>query len=238
MKVLLFDIETTPFHIVAWGVREQNAAAVLRNRELLCAAYQWLGDSKIHFIRRKNLAQDADKDMAQKLGALFDEADFLVAHNGSGFDKPVVYSRFVKHKITPPAPAKMIDTCLQARQFGFPSNRLKDLAEYLGIGTKRETGGIGLWMDCLAGKKDAWRKMEDYNRHDVRLLAQVRERLQPYLESHPNIVGERRVCPRCGGTLNSRGWTYNTTMKYRLLRCKQCKANVREKKGQSFTEVK
>jgi len=77
----------------------------------------------------------------------------------------------------------------------------------------------------MAGNKQEWKKMVDYNKQDVILLEKIYLRLRPWIKSHPNmgIYLDRAVCPKCGsGDIEFRGFTMTTTKKYHRFQCKNC----------------
>jgi hypothetical protein len=126
----------------------------------------------------------------------------------------------------PPSPSKVVDTLREARKyFYFTSNRLGNLGEILGVGTKEPTGGFKLWKQCMEGDKKAWKAMIDYCKQDVRLLEQVYLKLRPFINNHPNIgsITGNGVCPKCGSKeITYRGYAITTAGKYRRFQCKDC----------------
>jgi hypothetical protein len=128
--------------------------------------------------------------------------------------------------LNPPEPYKQIDTKLVAkRYFNFDSNSLKDLAEFLGITKKLETGGYELWRGCENGEKWAWKMMEKYNNQDVKVLEELYLTMLPYMDNHPNVGllrGELEACPNCGSLkLQRRGLTPHIRPQQRV-QCMSC----------------
>ncbi len=219
IKTLIYDIETSYTIGAVWGLYEQNVAYVLQEPYMLSFAYKWLGEKKVHVLSLRDFPlykkdKKNDKSLVSKLRDLFDEADIIIAHNGNSFDQKWAYARFIVHGLTPPSPAKYVDTKLIAKsKFRFNSNSLNNLGKYLGIGCKIDTGGINLWVKCIEqDDQKSWDKMEKYNKQDVVLLEQVYLKMLPYITNHPNvgiIGGDRSICPNCGSThLQSRGVKY------------------------------
>ena len=83
-----------------------------------------------------------------------------------------------------------------------------------------------LWVDCMNKDSDAWAKMEDYNKHDVVLLEKLYIQSLPWITNHPNhgmFSGGELVCPICGGNhIQSRGYSYAKSLKYRRFQCQAC----------------
>ena len=231
-KILLFDIETAPLLSENWGFYEQTALRVMRASYLISFAYKWLGDKSVRAYSHLNCAGKSvkdDKRRVKKLWELFNQAHVVVAHNGRDFDVKMAMAYFVHNGLPPPRPFKIVDTKLVAkRHFRFYSNKLDELAAYLGIGRKYPTGGIDLWFQCMAGNRQALKKMVTYNKHDVVLLEEVYLRLRPFMDVHPNyniMLGRVTACPNCGGhTLQARGFHVTRVTKAQRYQCQNCGA--------------
>ena len=222
-KILLYDIETAPNLGYIWGKYEQDVIDYTKEWHILCFAYKWLGESKIHSFALPDFKCKDDKMVVKELWKLFDEADILIAHNGNRFDQKKVTARFIYHKLSPPSPYKSVDT-LQAikRVASFNSHKLDDLGKLLGEGKKIKTD-FGLWLGCMNNDEKAWKKMIAYNKQDVKLLERIYLRILPYIKSHPNLSSDEAICPRCGSKeINFRGYASTITNKYRRFVCKKC----------------
>jgi hypothetical protein len=227
-KILLFDLETSPNLSYTWGRWEQDVIAFKKEWELLSVAYKWLGEKTVHCITRPDFKDKTDKSLVVALKKLLDEADIVIAHNGDEFDIKKANAKFIEHDLGPTTAFQKIDTKkIAKRYFKFNSNSLDDLGNLLGLGRKMKTGGFDLWLDCMAGKPEAWRKMAQYNKQDVLLLERVYLKLRPWMDNHPNVSFLKDEfpdgCPKCGyGNLRSSGFKYNLTGKYRQYRCSGC----------------
>lgn len=234
MKTLLIDIETSPLQIFAWGVYEQDALDIIKDWRIMAFSYKWLGEKKTHVkalpdYKTYKRDRDNDYELVKELWKLFNEADLIVAHNGDKFDIRKTNARFIKHNLGVPKPYKTVDTLKIARKyFKFDSNRLNDLGKYLGLGNKVKTGGIDLWLGCIAGDMKSWDLMKKYNKQDVVLLEKVYLHLRPWHHTHPNmnIVDDHTcVCPLCGSDkLQKRGFeiTDSGLSRYQRYHCKKC----------------
>lgn len=207
-KIAFIDLETAPNISYTWGKFQQDVIAFEREWFIMCFAVRWAHEKKTQVFALPDFKAMYKKDPAndlelvKKLWEVFDSADLLVAHNGIDFDFKKARARFLAHGMPPPSPSRYVDPLKIARnQFAMNGNRLNDLAQYLGIGKKVETGGFKLWLDCDAGDMVAWAKMKKYCGHDVDLLAQVYDRLKVWHPYHPNISlnnNEDLCCPTCG----------------------------------------
>ena len=95
----------------------------------------------------------------------------------------------------------------------------------LGLGAKVRHEGWDLWKDCMNGVPEAWAIMEKYNKQDVILLEKLYNKLQPWIDQHPNrnMYTDRPVCPNCGANaLQSRGVYKTTTQEYIRYHCTGC----------------
>lgn len=170
-RVLVYDIETSYTVGAVWGLYEQNVAHTLREPYMISFAWKWLDEKQTHVLALPDFPlfkkdQKSDRELVKELWKLFNEADVIIAHNGNSFDQKWTYARFIVNGMKPPSPAKYIDTKLVAKaKFRFNSNSLNNLGKYFGIGSKIDTGGIMLWVDCIENNiKSSWAKMCKYNK--------------------------------------------------------------------------
>lgn len=231
-RILLYDLETSPYQIEAWGTYQTDALRIVRESYILCVAYKWLGEKTTHVVAlpdfKKQYKKDRenDRELIKKLHGLFDEADIIIAHNGDKFDQKRSQGRFLRHKLPPPSPYRSIDTLKVARKyFALPSNRLDSLGEQLGLGRKVQHTGKKLWFDCMDGDMAAWKLMKKYNKQDVDLLEAVYLVMRPWIANHPNLSvwHGQDACPACDSTnLHFKGYRHTQTQTYKRFRCRDC----------------
>jgi transposase-like protein len=212
-KVLVFDLECSAelsYHFGRYKVNIPEAFNV-RPSYLLSFSAKWLGQDDIVTIGLPyyddyHPDKHCDKRLCEDLHKLLSEADILVAHNLVNFDWKVAQTRFLLNGLDVIPPNKLVDTLNIAKQnFRFPTNKLETLAKHLGVGEKMQHSGASLWVDCVAGKQEAWLEMLEYNTIDVEVLEKVYLKLRPYDKKHPNVSmyftdrTERR-CVCCGST--------------------------------------
>jgi uncharacterized protein YprB with RNaseH-like and TPR domain/predicted RNA-binding Zn-ribbon protein involved in translation (DUF1610 family) len=190
---------------------------------VLCYAAKWQGEKDIFF---DSVQKSKPKSMLKGIHGLLNEADAVVHYNGTKFDIPTLNKEFILYGYNPPSPYKQIDLLRVVRSnFRFPSNKLDYVAQRLGLGKKHEHEGHELWVKCMNGDKDAWKRMEDYNVQDVVLLEQLYHKLLPWIKNHPNqnLFAESVVCPTCGSHhLQKRGTAISTAGVYQRYQCKSC----------------
>ncbi len=231
-KISIIDIETFPNIGYTWQKYEQNLLAYKQHGYLLSFAAKDLEDSRVTVkalpdYRGYKPGSNDDKKLIEDLWDWFDRSDVIVAHNGNAFDVKRSYSAFLQHNMPPPRPCKFVDTKLVAKRvMRQDSNSLADLANFFGLGSKLRTGGIDLWLDCEKGDKTAWKRMKEYNAHDVLLLEQVYERMLPFMDTHPNynlLMGEQLVCPNCGSfNTQRRGFGMSRVTRSQRYQCRDC----------------
>lgn len=250
LKILHIDCETAPKLAYVWRMWKENINPFFMENDwfMLTWSASWEDEETVygHRLTVKEVILQDDKRLLQELWELLDEADVVVAHNGDKFDIPSINTRFIANEIAPPSPYKSVDTLKVAKKkFKFSSNRLDYLGEFLGCGRKIDTGGMELWVDCMAGKEDALIAMLEYNKQDVKLLKSVYRKLLPYIPSHPNhsLINEgEHKCPRCASTnVTKQGFAYTNMSTFQQYKCKDCggwsrgRTNVRSKEEMKAT---
>ena len=223
MRILFLDIETAPNTGYFWGLFDQNIAhdQVKETSYILCWAAKWYGKPHVSFSSTQY--QSRIKNL-RPIHAMLDEADVVVHFNGKKFDVPILNREFLKHRLHPPSPYKQIDlyrVCKGA--FRFESNKLKSILKELGLENKLENEGFQLWVDCMEGKRAAWRKMGEYNRNDVVIMEPLYERLRPWIARHPTLPSDGLACPKCRSkNVQQRGVQVAVSQTYVRFHCQGC----------------
>lgn len=226
IKILLLDIENSPHLGHVWGLWQQNVslAQLQESAYVMSWAAKWLGDE---FVFYDSLKDSSNKKMIKGIHKLLDEADAVVHYNGTKHDIPLLNKEFIQLGMTPPSPYKQIDLLTTAKKvFKFPSNKLEYVCKALKVGQKIHTIGHELWTRCMAGDKEAWEMMEEYNINDVVILEQVYNKMLPWVKFHANYslyAEDALVCPNCGSNkLHKRGFAYTLASKYQRYKCGDC----------------
>lgn len=225
MKILLLDIESSPNTAHVWGLWQQNVSInqLMESSYVLCYAAKWYGEKEVMF---DSVHKSRPKTMLKGIHGLLNDADAVVHYNGTKFDIPTLNKEFLLHSFNPPSPYKQIDLLRVVRSnFRFPSNKLDYVAQRLNLGKKHEHEGHELWVKCMNGDKDAWKRMEKYNIQDVVLLENLYGHLLPWIKSHPNhnLFSDGHVCPNCSSSsLQRRGTAISATGTYQRYQCRSC----------------
>lgn len=228
MKMLFYDLEVSREIVAGYGNKwDFKVVKTLRHQELMCFAYKWAGENKIHYVSRHDFK--TYRELVQFLADLQDTADVIVAHNANKFDNKMSNRLFVKENVLPPSPYKTVDTLQVARsKFKFQSNSLKDLAEYLELGEKESVTYADLEDDFMtdAPSRKTLKAMEKYNKMDVEILEKIYHKLRPFMTNHPNvgdISQQDQCCPKCGSyDLEKRGFTKNRNGTKQRYQCRGC----------------
>lgn len=242
MKILLFDIETTPISAYTWGLWKQDIGLnqIQTSTEVMCFGARWYGEKKTIF---KSVHHDGKEDMLKEIHRLMDEADALVGWNSASFDVKHLNREFLENRMLPPSPSKDIDLMkIVKSQFRFPSNRLDYVAQKLGVGAKVKHSGFDLWLKCMAGDNKAWVEMKKYQMQDVALLVELYEKLLPWIKNHPDrALHDDSIdgCVNCASThLERRGFAVNGTGKYQRYQCQDCGKWQRSKKSEYTSSMR
>lgn len=230
-KIVCYDIETSPNLVYSWGLFDQTIGInqIVKESDILCFAATEIGSGKVESFT----AWDSYENMLQKLWDMMDSADYLAGYNQIGFDDKHVKAAFVKAGLKPPSPYRSVDLLrVVKKNFRFPSNKLAYVCDVLGLDLKSDPGGFNTWKHILGPESPervkAQNRMRDYCEQDVRVTAQLFDRLLPWVDglNVPLSSGGddfAPACTRCGsGNLHHRGWAYTTSYRYKRMVCVDC----------------
>jgi DNA polymerase elongation subunit (family B) len=238
VNTLFLDIETAPNKAYVWGLFDQNIShdQVEESSYILCWAAKWYGKSRVYF---ESAEAQSSKAVLKPIHGLLDEADVVIHYNGTKFDIPTLNREFIKHGFTPPSPYKQLDLLRVVRKvFRFESNKLAAITKSLKLPGKVKNEGFQLWVDCMEGKREAWRLMEEYNRNDVAILEPLYERLLPWIDQHPNVAVHGMACPRCeSDRVQRRGVQVAISRTYTRYHCQSCGGWFRSNKSTASKRV-
>ena len=232
LKILLYDLETSPYVGFTWGKWEQDVIQFVSERKIISFAWKWLGEKDIHVLAlpdfpgyKKNPRNN--KALIKKLHSLFESADATVGHNVIDFDDKVANTDFLFHGFNPPPPHKQIDTLRLLRsRFAMASNKLDDACSRLGLGRKVKHPGFDMWLGCLNGDPKSWALMRKYNKGDVALLEKLYLKIRPWMTNHPSMIPTDRAhyaCPKCESPrLQGRGKEKTKLGSRQRFQCQDC----------------
>lgn len=211
-KLLFFDIETA-------GPASMTSDLAI----VVCFGYKWAHEKQSHCltIDEKSLRKFDDSKLLKEACKIFTEADLIVAHYGSVFDRRFIQGRLLINNLPPIPNTKMRDTCFMARSIAnFSRNRLGYLCKILNLGhEKLDNNWPAAWFSVLRGDMNALRKMAIYCKGDVLALEDLYNRLKAFDNPHPRIVTDRTKCGLCGSTVQYRGISFVGHLRYRRFVC-------------------
>jgi len=248
MKRLFFDIETSP--CIGWfwrpGFRTRlSYNNVIEDAKIICISYKWQDEDKIATLdwgKKKD-----DKKLIKEFVKIMNKANEIIGHNGDRFDIPWVRTRALFHGVKSIPRWRTLDTLKSVRSnLKFPSNRLGDIAKYLGLEVQKMDTSFNLWKQVMAGDKDALAYMVEYCEYDVLVLEKVYEKIVKFVpaKTHAGVIdgGAKWSCPHCGSTHLVRNGTDVTRAgtESQKMRCKSCGGNYRitTKQYAKFLEYK
>lgn len=238
--IVTLDIETAPTVGLYFGPKyDRQIAKITEHPYVLGFSWKPLGkkvrscyvwDYPLYKTDPTN-----DIEVARKWAEVVNGADIVIGHNSKSFDDKVMMGRLMVHRILPPEPFANIDTKSAVKRVAkFDSHKLDDMGDVLGIGRKKQTGGIELWWGCMQGDKKAQRKMVKYCEQDVCLTEKLYLVERPYILNHPALnalLNRPKVCGSCGIGKMYAGMKYKATnsQRYQYMRCNYCGANKRRR---------
>ena len=192
-NILSLDYETSPQKGYFFGsIWEANILKVIEQTTILCVGYKW-NDGPVKIIGQNDFKGYKkgvldDKELIKFFAPILKKADVVSAHNGDAFDMKVFNTRLLAHGLDPIPVTKTFDTKKIAKNmFYLSSNKLDDIASFLGIGQKLNTYKQ-LWFDCEAGDEKAWRYMKKYCGQDVTLQYKVLEKVLPFAKQSGDFI--------------------------------------------------
>tara|TARA_R110000787_G_scaffold5761_2_gene20739 strand:- start:28851 stop:29642 length:792 start_codon:yes stop_codon:yes gene_type:complete len=254
-KLTFIDIETSPNRGTFWrpGYKiNLSADNVEQERVILSAAWAH-DDNEVHYtdaLEWKKAPKDSpykweldDSQICKDIFAGLEESTVMVHHNGNSFDMPWINGRCLINGLPTLPPFRNIDTYRVAkRQYNLNSYRLDYITKLLGVSEEGKLHtNYQLWLDVMAGKKEAYDYMVKYNIEDVELLRDVYNKLRPGMSGivWANLIDdENSACPHCEQNhkkLHKRGTVPNKSTYYHRYFCPECGTwsrgpNIRVKK--------
>lgn len=242
-RILLFDLESTPSITATFGRFKQNIglnSVISEGGWLLSIAWKFLGDNEVHSAAlspEEAIAQD-DARLVAILYELFEESDFVIAHNGNQFDIPLFKTRLIVNGFPPAKTVKSIDTLQIAKKLKFNSNKLDGLTQQLKLVRKIENSGMPLWLGCMSGNQESLDTMETYNKGDIDALEQVYLALRAFDMKAPNNAhyhnDDKVRCHVCGSeNVNKTGHSvFTAASEFAEIQCGDCGARGRTRYNQ------
>jgi len=221
-KILVLDVEWRPTLAYVWQAWDANVSPemIVEHGGLLCVGAKYVGEETELFSEWEH----GHEGMLVRIYEMMAYADAIVTFNGDRFDLPKLDGEFLLHGFSPRPPCTSIDCIKAVKKFGYFRNSLGFIGPFLGVGSKLENEGFGLWKKVMAGDKDAQKRMADYCKQDVDMTEELYIRIRSHIKTHPHLgkTGAEQ-CPVCGGThSHSRGTRRTRAYKVQRLQCQSC----------------
>lgn len=243
-KLLIFDIETSPFITYNFELYDQNIRLdqVKQDWSILAWGAKWLNDPASKTIYRDTSKQKDilnDKRIVQELIALLEQADGVITHNGDKFDIKKVNARAAIHGLPPVKPCRSTDTYKESRKvFSFTSHSLEYMSDKLNAKYKKlkheKYPGLSLWKEVLSGNKEAWKEMKKYCINDVLATEEMHNKIQGWIktQNQATFYDDDTVRCFCGSkNLIMKGPVWVNNNKYQGYKCKDCGKRPRGKES-------
>lgn len=224
MRIKFYDVESAPNISYTWGLHKQfiQPSQIVQPQRVICWAVKEYGSDKMHFASE----QIGHEKMIRKLHALLMDADAICGYNSVNFDNKMINAEFAKYGLAPLPPSKQLDLYkVVKKNFKLPSYKLEYVAKHFKIGEKVKHAGFELWPRCMAGERQAWREMREYNERDTELLESLYVKLLPWIQNHPSwsLANGAHVCTNCGSNkLQRRGYETTKVVRYARFQCTSC----------------
>lgn len=245
-KILLYDLETSLIKGYFWGLFKQNIpiGAIEEDWYIICWSAKWLGQDEIINASVHNKFEEDytgryrfnERYLVEKLWALIDQADVVIAYNGKKFDKKKMNAKFLEYGLPEPSPYKIVDPYLIVKgNFSLTSGKMDYVAKYISdIEEGKLKTNLKLWLDCMKDDEDALDRMQDYCDGDIGVLERVYLAIRHWDKNSPNLAvhydDEKPRCNSCGSDdlelLPNKSAQTNLS-KFEVHRCNNCRKILR-----------
>lgn len=243
LRFLTIDIETKPILGYFWQLWDQNIPLemIVEDWTILSFSAKWLhSDEVIYMDTSKQKDVKDDSKLVVELHKLLNDCTVVLSQNGVRFDIPKINSRFKHYGLSQPTPFQHIDALkINKKYFGDTSNKLQYQTEkYCKLFKKsghKLFPGNKLWLECIAGNKEAWAEMKDYNQIDVlsleELYLDVLRKWDKTVNFNVFESGEDFKCSCGSEDFYENGFAYTKTAKYQIHTCRKCGAHHQDKEN-------
>lgn len=234
-KIFFWDVETSFIKIETyqWSLHPGEVhfpySQVTQDWFIICAAWQWYGQKKIHSVsvlddpKRFKKCHFDDYHVVKTVSEEVSKADVIIAHNGDKFDVKKLNSRILLNGLPPHSGPAQQDTLKDLRsKFKLTSNKLDDLGAMRGTSRKLDNPR-GLWEAATDGEEWAIKHMVKYNKKDIAPLVETFEWIKPWIKPKLNMKHfGGRGCPSCGSGNRIKNGIRYQARKYQRYQCKDC----------------
>ena len=233
-RILVFDIETKPLKVWAWGTFDQNIGLdmIIEDQSILSFAAKFIGNDHIFY---QDLSQNTDytKDEAlvTAMFELLNQADIIIGQNSDQFDIKKLNAKFEEYALGQPTPYKSIDTLkIMRKHLGLTSKKLSFATDKYNKKYKKlkheKFPGMSLWLECLKGNQSAWECLKEYNIWDCLATEELYlDHLRKWDKSinYGVFTSVSNCCPNCGSeSLKELEFNYSKIGIFQNYQCIEC----------------
>lgn len=197
--------------------------------------------------------EERDRHLCRWVGRNFADAEVLVGHYTTGFDRPFVNARLMHHGFDPLSPSVDVDTWKVSKRAFSPSRRnygqglpcsLDSISQFLRVDHAKGKIDRTVWRRAMTNDEDAFDEIAPYCVQDVRVTLDLFNKLKVLPGAIPQLQmlkgNNEFSCVACGShNLQWRGYYVTTANRYRRFQCQDCGKWGREntanlKRGESL----
>jgi DNA polymerase elongation subunit (family B) len=158
---------------------------------------------------------------------VYEQADITIGYFNTGFDRPYMYAKLLKHGLPIPANTPTLDLFYTVKSnMKLRRKSMDNVTRYLDLQNeqvhKTHVGG-DLWQRARIGDPEGIKSVIQHCYDDILLTEQLYYRLRPLIRTHPRIAGFG-PCRACGSQkLTRQGYRLTTTQGKQIrLKCSSC----------------
>lgn len=229
--------------ILVWDIEAMSNDFNPAMGEILMVAFQhpeW-ADPRIVRIDdfpgwQKLPIEERDRKLLKWVERNFADAEVLIGHYTTGFDRPFVNARLMHHGLRPLSPSYDVDTWKIAKRAFSPSRRnygqglpcsLDSISQFLKVDNAKGKIDRVVWRRAMTNDVEAFDIIAPYCVQDVRVTMDLYNKLKVLPGALPQmrmLEGDNEMsCVACGSDdLQWRGYYVTTANRFKRYQCQTC----------------
>lgn len=228
-KILVFDLEVSTKIVHTYQMWDTNISPshIIEDFYILAFSAKFFGEDKVYYLDTRK-SPKCDIRILEALSDLINQATHLCGHNLKRFDLPTLRSRMIQKGISPIPELPVIDTLgIAKRLFKFSSNKLSELAKYLGCDVLKDDHskfpGISIFTEAMNGNQEAFEAMEHYCKTDSIVTEKILVKLMPWEPAINFQSNYQKIVCSCGeDKFFKNGIKYTRSGSFQIMRCHKC----------------
>lgn len=228
--LLYLDFETSPMIVEVYQFYEPQVIRIRKHIEIISVSWSWEGEDEIYHMalpdfkgHKAGLENVHDKKLVKAFRKVLQNAEYVIAHNGQGFDFRVFRTRLLKNGLDPLHNLRELDTKRWASKFYFANRKQKNISEEIGTPEKLDHSS-GMHYRCYElNDPEAWAENKEYNNRDVEGLKANAKKMAPYIPSFTSskkVICKNELC-RSVHLRRDKYWEVASGWKIQFV-CKEC----------------